>query len=231
MGLVNREVQIGRLCLILGVGVFPPFHIVGDCLGILILKEVECCPSNCIWFRNLFRQACFYWRLLGPLSRKLLWLFSSNLPGNFALKNAGQVLVNFFWSPFPTKRSTTTPQKLRGNSEQNSGQTPEGEFEKIRGTFVVQLEDQKPTPNPEMPIRHESGTQPKLFRQACSDTLLNVGWTFLGGLSSSDLPETIAKQSARGAWRRLATCHTHTVQRGSDLRGVFSGGGVRSVVT
>ena len=25
---------------------------------------------------------------IGPLSRKLLWIFSSNLPGNFALKNA-----------------------------------------------------------------------------------------------------------------------------------------------
>ena len=36
-------------------------------------------------------------------------------------------LVKFFWSPFPTKRSTKTPKKIGENSEQNSGQ----KFEKF----------------------------------------------------------------------------------------------------
>ena len=47
------------------------------------------------------------------ISRKPLWIFSSNLPGNFALQNARDFLGQLFqWSPFPTERSTKTPQKF-----------------------------------------------------------------------------------------------------------------------
>ena len=49
-----------------------------------------------------------------PLSRELLWIFSSSLPGNSALKNGG-IFGEFkflIWSPFPTKRSTKTHQKI-----------------------------------------------------------------------------------------------------------------------
>ena len=52
-------------------------------------------------------------KLLCPFSRKLLWISSSNLPGNFALKNGG----DFWWillAPFPTKWSTKTPQQIQG---------------------------------------------------------------------------------------------------------------------
>ena len=40
-----------------------------------------------------------------------VWIFPWNLPGNFALKSAGDFWW-FFWSPFPTKRSTKSPQKV-----------------------------------------------------------------------------------------------------------------------
>ena len=40
-------------------------------------------------------------------------------------------LVNFFWSPSPTKRSTRSPRKIRENSEQNSGQNSGRKFEKF----------------------------------------------------------------------------------------------------
>ena len=48
-------------------------------------------------------------------------------------------LVNFFWSPFPTKRSTKTPRKFGENSEQNWGRKCGPKISKIRGTFVLQL--------------------------------------------------------------------------------------------
>ena len=61
---------------------------------------------------------------LPPLQNISVDSFSC-LPGNFALKMAG-IFGEFFWSPFPSKRSTTTPQKNRGK-DQNSGQ----KFEKF----------------------------------------------------------------------------------------------------
>ena len=50
----------------------------------------------------------------------------------FCIEKWRGFLVNFFWSPFPTKRSTKNPQKIRGNSEQNSGQNSGRKFEKFR---------------------------------------------------------------------------------------------------
>ena len=53
------------------------------------------------------------------------------MPGNFALKSCGNFGEFFFWSPFPTKRSTTTLQKIRGKFRANSGQNSERKFEKF----------------------------------------------------------------------------------------------------
>ena len=72
--------------------------------------------------------ALVYNSLLRPLSRKLLWIFSSNLPGNFALKNGGD-FGEFFLASVPTKRGMKTSQKnsgkIRGNirdeNSKNSG--------------------------------------------------------------------------------------------------------------
>ena len=44
-------------------------------------------------------------------------------------------LVNFFWSPFPTKRSTKTHQKIRGKFGAKFGT----KILKIRDTFVLQF--------------------------------------------------------------------------------------------
>ena len=48
-------------------------------------------------------------------------------------------LVNFFWSPFPTKRSTKTPQKIRGKSGAKFGTKFGTKIRKIRATFVLQI--------------------------------------------------------------------------------------------
>ena len=72
---------------------------------------------------------------VGPLSREFLWIFSSNLPGNFALKNGKDFWVNFSGLRFPRKRSTRTPQKNRGKFGAKFGR----KIRKIRGTCVLQL--------------------------------------------------------------------------------------------
>ena len=51
--------------------------------------------------------------LLCALSKKLLWNFSLNFPGDMALKNGGD-FGEFQWSPSPRKSSAKTPQKVRG---------------------------------------------------------------------------------------------------------------------
>ena len=48
-------------------------------------------------------------------------------------------LVNFFWSPFPTKRSTETPQKFRGKFGAKFGAKFGTRTRRIRGTFVLRL--------------------------------------------------------------------------------------------
>ena len=48
-------------------------------------------------------------------------------------------LVNFFWSPFPTKRSTKNPRKIREKSGAKFGAKFGTKILKIRGTFGLQL--------------------------------------------------------------------------------------------
>ena len=49
----------------------------------------------------------------------------------FCIEKRRGFLVNFFWSPFPTKRSTKSLEKFGENSEQNSGQNSGRKFEKF----------------------------------------------------------------------------------------------------
>ena len=70
-----------------------------------------------------FLNRHFWILLLRPLSRKLLWTFLRICPGILHLKNGRFFWWIFFWSLFPTKRSTKTRTKIR----------------KIRGTVVLQL--------------------------------------------------------------------------------------------
>ena len=53
-------------------------------------------------------------------------------------KKAG-IFGEFFWSPFPTKRSTKTPRKIRGKFGAKFGAKFGTKIRKIRGTFVLQL--------------------------------------------------------------------------------------------
>ena len=57
----------------------------------------------------------------------------------FCIENRRGFLVNFFWSPFPTKRSTKTPRKIRGKFGAEFGAKFRTKIRKIRGTFGLQL--------------------------------------------------------------------------------------------
>ena len=52
----------------------------------------------------------------------------------FCIENRQGFLVNFFWSPFPTKRSTKTPRKIRGKFGAEFGAKFGTKIRKIRGT-------------------------------------------------------------------------------------------------
>ena len=57
----------------------------------------------------------------------------------FCIEKWRGFLVNFFWSPFPTKRSTKNPRKNRGEFGAKFGAKSGTKIRKIRGTFVLQL--------------------------------------------------------------------------------------------
>ena len=59
--------------------------------------------------------------LLCLLSRKPLWIFSSTLPGNFALKNGGIFWWIFPGLRFPQNEARKLLKNFGENSEQNSG--------------------------------------------------------------------------------------------------------------
>ena len=70
-------------------------------------------------------------RLLWPLSRNILWIFSSNLPGNFALKNCGDFWWIFSGLRLPQNEARQLLKKFGENSEQNSGQNSGRKIEKF----------------------------------------------------------------------------------------------------
>ena len=57
----------------------------------------------------------------------------------FCIEKWQGFLVNFFWSPSPTKRSTKSPRKIRGKFGAKSGAKFGTKIRKIRETFVLQL--------------------------------------------------------------------------------------------
>ena len=72
-----------------------------------------------------------------PALQKFLWIFSSNLPGNFALKNGGD------FAEFPlvsvSHELHEDSSKVRGNFGAKFGAKFGTKIQKIRGTFVLQL--------------------------------------------------------------------------------------------
>ena len=57
----------------------------------------------------------------------------------FCIEKRQGFLVNFFWSPFPTKQSTKTPEKIRGKFGAKFGAKFGTKIRKIRGLFVLHL--------------------------------------------------------------------------------------------
>ena len=57
----------------------------------------------------------------------------------FCIEKWRGFLVNFFWSPSPTKRSTKNPRKIRGKFGAKFGAKFGTKIRKIRETFVLQL--------------------------------------------------------------------------------------------
>ena len=51
--------------------------------------------------------------------------------------------MDFFWSLFPTKRSTKNPQNIGKNSERNSGQKPGQKFEKFGELSLCDFSQEK----------------------------------------------------------------------------------------
>ena len=69
--------------------------------------------------------------LLWPLSRNILWIFSSRLPGNFALKNGGDFSWFFSGLRLPQSEARKLLKTFGENSEQNSGQNSGRKIEKF----------------------------------------------------------------------------------------------------
>ena len=67
--------------------------------------------------------------LFCPLSRKLLWIFSSSLPGNFTLEIGRDFRLFFLGLRFPRNEARKLLKKCGETSEQNSGQHSGRNFE------------------------------------------------------------------------------------------------------
>ena len=72
--------------------------------------------------------------LLCLISRRILWIFFSCLPGNFALKNGGDFWWIFSGLRLPRNEARKVLEKFGENSEQNSGQNSD-ENSKNSGNF------------------------------------------------------------------------------------------------
>ena len=88
-----------------------------DCLRAISGKQFIPPPLNC-------KSLCL-------LSRRILWIFFFVFAWEFCIEKWRGFLVNFFWSPSPTKRSTKSPWKIRGKIR--------AENSKNSGNFVLQL--------------------------------------------------------------------------------------------
>ena len=77
--------------------------------------------------------------LLCPLPRKLLWIFSLSLRGDFALKNGGDFWWIFSGLRFPRNEARKLLKKFRGEFGAKFGAKFGTKIRRIRGTFVLRL--------------------------------------------------------------------------------------------
>ena len=85
--------------------------------------------SSSLWFEAL--EVGLAKALLCLLSRRILWIFFSCLPGNVALKNGGDFWWIFSGLRLPRNEARKVLEKFGKNSEQNSGQNSGRKFEKF----------------------------------------------------------------------------------------------------
>ena len=78
-----------------------------------------------------------------PAPQKTFVDFFFGFAWGFCIEKCRGFFVNLFWSPFPTKRSTETPQKFGENSEQNSVQNSGRKFEKFGAFSFCDFSDLK----------------------------------------------------------------------------------------
>ena len=88
---------------------------------------------------GLFRSPFFFWG--GPLSRNIMWIFFSYLPGNFALKAGGDFWWIFSGLRCPRNEARKLLNKFGENSERNSGQNSGHKFEKFGELSFCDLSD------------------------------------------------------------------------------------------
>ena len=145
-----------RACVLLCLGC--------GCLNLLDLKERHCATSlqivsqiraNQERTHHVKKTRCrlnsendtrpesrrFKKSLLCLLSRRILWIFFSCLPGNFALKNGGDFWWIFSGLRLPRNEARKLLKKFGENSEQNSGQNSGRKFEKFGKFSFCKLPD------------------------------------------------------------------------------------------
>ena len=95
-------------------------------------------------FENLLRiwilhEACYCMNVILPALQKHFVNIFFVFAWEFCIEKWRGFLVNFFWSPLPTKRSTKNPRKIRGKFGAKFGAKFGTKIQKIRGAFVLEL--------------------------------------------------------------------------------------------
>ena len=117
----------------------PSFQCRSGFEGICLVAAAGNFVDLCWLFISFWKFRCLAAAtlLFTLLSRDLLWIFSSNLPGNFALKNGGEfwwIFSGLRFPPPPRNEARKLLKKFRENSEQNLGQNSD-ESSKNSGNF------------------------------------------------------------------------------------------------
>ena len=125
----------------------PPFCHLLVAFGATFFRCFKVDPQSDFWVTFTFLSN--FSGLRAPWeTRSLTNLYFASSPENvceyffvfaweFCIGKSRGFLVNFLWSPFPTKRSTKTPQKIWGKFGEKSGAKSRTKIRKIWGTFVL----------------------------------------------------------------------------------------------
>ena len=90
--------------------------------------------ATCVWHRCVWVKLS-YFACSPEKNCEYFFVFA----WEFCIEKWRGFLVNFFWSPFPTKRSTKSPRKIRGKVGAKFEAKLGTKIRKIREIFVLQL--------------------------------------------------------------------------------------------